>query len=67
MKGSHVSDEELKLAEEFLVLATKTVLPQEFRINGKNLIRLLAWYASIRVNGDKSGSLINVQQLERIQ
>lgn len=62
MRGTEVSEADLRLAQEFLEHishAPCTDDDQLISITRTKLIRLVAWYGAIRANGDHRGHLIS--------
>lgn len=58
MTGYQVTDEEIASAEEFLAFTRKSPPAASYAIEHDMLVRIIAWYGSIRANGDGSGHLV---------
>lgn len=70
MRGIDVSKEEIAAAKSFLEVSQKVVFPddeQRIIISRCELLRLIAWYGSIRSEGRplKSGQFYNVDEEKR--
>lgn len=58
MTGYQVTDEEIANVEKFLAITRKSPAAPAYEIEHDTLVRIIAWYGSIRANGDGSGHLV---------